>query len=85
LLESQLIELLGQLGINGGDLGPLMSSALLLTILEVITAIPTGRIAKRKGRSMILWVFLALTIPLLPLLFIWILPAIPPKAPKSDS
>lgn len=72
--------LFNQIGIDSSGL---MSSVFLLTILQVVTAIPTGRIAKQKRRSRVLWILLALSIPLIPLLLVWLLPAIPEKEPTK--
>jgi hypothetical protein len=39
-------------------------------------------LAKRKGRSVALWLVLSLSFPVLPLLLVWLLPAVkrPPEA-----
>jgi hypothetical protein len=47
--------------------------------VALVTAVPTGIIAERKGRSRTLWFLLALSIPLLPLLLVWLLPKLPEK------
>lgn len=77
MLDPNTIALLNQLGFDAGFVESLMSSAILLSILALVTAIPTGVIAKRKGRSKVLWVLFSLTIPLIPLLLIWFLPEVP--------
>jgi len=77
VLDPNTISLLNQLGFDAGFVESLMSSAILLSILALVTAIPTGAIAKRKGRSKVLWVLFSLTIPLIPLLLIWLLPEVP--------
>jgi hypothetical protein len=77
VLDPNTIALLNQLGFDTGYVESLMSSAILLSILALVTAIPTGAIAKRKGRSKAFWVLFSLTIPLIPLLLIWFLPAVP--------
>jgi hypothetical protein len=63
----------------------MLSSAIWLTVLALVTAIPTGIIAKRKGRSMTLWLLFALSIPVVPLLLIWLLPAVPGDVPRQGS
>jgi hypothetical protein len=45
----------------------------------LVTAIPTGIIARRKNRSRGLWLLFALSIPVLPLLLVWLLPALPSR------
>ena len=71
--------LLVQLGIDPKTAEGLIAAALYLTIVTVIAAILTGIIAKRAGRSVTAWVLIALSIPLLPLLIVWLLPARKPK------
>lgn len=77
MLDPQTIALLRQLGFDVADLEPLLASAAILTGVMLVTAIPTAIIAGHKNRSRSLWVFFALSIPLLPLLLIWLLPALP--------
>jgi hypothetical protein len=48
-----------------------------LTVLTLATAIPTVILAKQKGRSVAGWLFLALSIPVVPLLLVWLLPKLP--------
>jgi hypothetical protein len=57
----------------------LVSGTVALTVVTLLAAIPTGMIAKRKGRSRGLWLLFALSVPLLPLLLVWLLPAKPPR------
>jgi len=83
MLDPQTTALLNQLGFDAGSIESLMSSAILFTVLTLATAIPTGIIAKRKGRSRTLWLLLALSIPLVPLLLVWLLPEVPPAGPPS--
>ena len=80
--DPQTIALLRQLGVDAATLEPLLASAAILTIAMLATVIPTGIIARRKNRSRGLWVRFALSIPVLPLLLVWLLPALPsdPKA-----
>ena len=82
MLDPQTIALLRQLGVDAATLEPLLASAAILTIAMLATVIPTGIIARRKNRSRGLWVLFALSIPVLPLLLVWLLPALPsdPKA-----
>ena len=82
MLDPQTTELLRQLGVDVTNLEPLLASAAILTVLTLATAIPTAIIAKRKNRSRGLWLLFALSIPVIPLLLIWLLPELPadPKA-----
>lgn len=82
VLDPQTIELLSQLGLDPADVESLVFSAVVLTVLTVLAAIPTPIIAKRKRRSPTLWLLFALSIPVLPLLLVWWLPELPadPKA-----
>jgi hypothetical protein len=79
MIDSDIAGLLSRLGLDADTIGVVMSIATLLTVLAVITAIPTGRIAERKGRSRLLWVLFALSVPLIPLLLVALLPAVPAK------
>jgi len=83
MLDPNTTTLLNQLGFDAGSIESLMSSAILFTVLTLATAIPTGMIAKRKGRSTTLWVVLALSIPVVPLLLVWLLPEVPAAGPLS--
>jgi RsiW-degrading membrane proteinase PrsW (M82 family) len=74
MLDPQTIAQLNQLGFDAGTLEPLMSGAIYLTVVTVIAAIPTAMIARRKGRSRTFWLLFALSIPVLPLLMVWLLP-----------
>ena len=82
MLDPQTIELLRQLGVDASNLEPLLASAAILTVVTLAAAIPTGIIASRKNRSRGLWLLFALSIPVLPLLLIWLLPPLP--APPAD-
>jgi hypothetical protein len=75
MLDPQLSALLGQLGIAPATIEAIVTGAVYLTIASVVTAIPTGVIARRKGRSVSGWVIFALCVPLLPLLIVWLLPS----------
>jgi len=83
VLDPNTTALLNQLGFDAGLIETLLSSAILISILALVTAIPTGLIAKQKGRSRTLWLLFALSIPLLPLLLVWLLPAIPDGSQKG--
>jgi len=74
MLDPNTIALLGQLGISPEQAAAAMGNLLMLTLLTVAAAIPTAILAKRKGRSVALWLVFALSIPLLPLLLVWLLP-----------
>ena len=78
--DPQISDLLAQLGYDPATIEAMISWAVYVTILSVIAAIPTGVIAKRKGRSVTGWVVLALCVPLLPLLIVWRLSAKQKKA-----
>jgi len=73
--DAQLSELLSQLGYDPATVKSLMDWAIGVTILTIVAAVPTGLIAKRKGRSVTRWVLLELCIPVVPLLVVWLLPA----------
>jgi di/tricarboxylate transporter len=75
--DPQTIALLRQLGVDPAALESLLASAAILTVLMLVTAIPTAIIAGRKNRSRGWWVLFALSIPVLPLLLVWLLPALP--------
>jgi len=73
MLDPNAVAALAQFGISAETAEAALSSLLFLTVLTVVTAIPTGILAKRKGRSVAFWVVFALTIPVIPLLWIWVL------------
>lgn len=77
MLDPNTTALLSQLGVDPAMIESLLSSAILLSVLALVAAIPTGMIARRKGRSRALWVLFALSIPVLPLLLVWLLPEVP--------
>ena len=83
MLDPNTTALLNQLGLDPGLMESLMSGAIWLSVLALVLAIPTGMIARRKGRSKPLWILFALSVPLIPLLLVWLLPAIPPKGPPA--
>ncbi|MBU0752203.1 MAG: hypothetical protein KJ787_13100 [Gammaproteobacteria bacterium] len=82
MLDPDAVALLGQLGISPEMIEASLSALLFLTILTVATAIPTAVLAKRKGRSVTGWVILALSLPVVPLLLIWLLPKLDTPARK---
>ena len=86
-LDPNTTALLNQLGYDAATIEALMSSLVLLTVLAVVAAIPTAMIARRKGRSAGLWLLFALSIPLLPLLLVWLLPKVPgvDRPPQRNS
>lgn len=84
LLDPNTEALLRQLGMDPGMVDGLLSWTLALTVATLLAAIPTGAIAKRKGRSRGLWLMFALSVPLVPLLLVWLLPARPPKGGAGD-
>jgi hypothetical protein len=76
MLDPNTVALLGQLGISPEQAAAAMGNLLMLTLLTVAAAIPTVMLAKKKGRSVALWLVFALSIPLLPLLLVWLLPPV---------
>ncbi len=83
MLDPNTIALLGQLGIGADTVESALSFLAVLTIVTVVAAIPTSILAQKKQRSVTGWVILALSLPVLPLLAIWLLPALPAKAPPQ--
>ena len=77
VIDPNTTVLLNQLGVDPALVETLLSGAIVLTVATLVTAIPTGMIAKRKGRSTALWLLFALSIPVLPLLIVWLLPKLP--------
>ena len=73
ILDPQVSALLVQFGYDPAAIEAIISDAVYLTIVAVVAAYPTGLIAKRKGRSVTGWVIFALSVPLLPLLIVWLL------------
>jgi hypothetical protein len=76
MLDPNTTAVLAQLGIDSGSLESLQSSFMILTAVTLLAVIPTGIIAQRKNRSKTLWVLLALSIPIVPLLVLLVLPKI---------
>lgn len=83
MLDPQTIDLLRQLGVDAADLESLLASAAILSVVALVMAVPTAIIAKRKNRSRSLWVLFALSIPVVPLLLVWLLPALPVDRSKK--
>ena len=84
MLDANTTALLNQLGYDAGTIESLMSGALLFTVATLLAAIPTVIIARRKNRSRMLWLLLALSIPVVPLLLICLLPKRPPAKPAKE-
>ena len=82
MLDPETIALLRQFDVDAATLEPLLASAAILTVATLAAVIPTGIIAQRKNRSRGLWLLFALSIPVLPLLLVWLLPSLP--APPSE-
>lgn len=79
MLDANTVAQLNQLGISAETIEAALSGLIVLTLLSVVAAIPTAILAKRKGRSVAGWLILALTIPVVPLLLIWLLPKLPDR------
>ena len=79
MLDANTVAQLNQLGISTETIESALSTLIVLTVLSVVAAIPTAILARRKGRSVAGWLILALTIPVLPLLLIWLLPKLPDR------
>jgi hypothetical protein len=80
MLDPQVSALLKELGYDPALVESLIRWSIYLTIASVLAAIPTGVIAKRKGRSVTGWVIFALCLPVLPLFLVWLLPGRKPPA-----
>ena len=79
MLDANTVAQLNQLGISTETIESALSTLIVLTVLSVVAAIPTAILARRKGRSVAGWLILALSIPVLPLLLIWLLPKLPDR------
>ena len=77
MLDENTRALLGQLGIGRAAAEAAAYWLIILTVLSVAAAIPTVMVARKKGRSTLAWLLLALSIPVLPLLLVWLLPGRP--------
>lgn len=79
MLDPNTAALLSQLGVPPASVEAALAGVLWLTVAAIAAAIPTAVIARRKNRSVAGWLILALSIPVLPLLLVWLLPQRPPK------
>lgn len=72
--------------IQSGFMASFMDAAtswlIVLIALTIAAAISTCLLARNKGRSVVWWVALALAIPVVPLVFIWLLPVLPSARAK---
>lgn len=84
MLDPKISALLVELGHDPKAIEALVSAAIYLTIVSVAAAVPTGVIARRKGRSVAGWVIFALSVPVLPLLIVWLLSSKKGKPPHPD-
>lgn len=72
---------LANLGISPDMIESVVSGMLWITVVTIVTAILTAIVAKRKGRSVAGWTIFALSIPVVPLLVVWLLPR---RLPHGD-
>lgn len=88
MLDPDTTALLRQLGGDADTIEALVFSALAFTALTLVSAVPTVMLARRKGRSRTLWLLFALSIPVIPLLLVWLLPPVgadkPPGLPPQQ-
>jgi hypothetical protein len=77
MLDPNTIALLDQFGIGADAIEAAISALAIVTALTLTAAVPTAIVARQKGRSVAGWLFLALSIPVLPLLLVWLLPKLP--------
>jgi len=80
LLDPQTAALLKELGYDPATIEAIVRWSIYLTVASVLAAVPTGIIARRKGRSVAGWVIFELCVPILPLLLVWLLPSRKPPA-----
>ena len=88
MLDAHTAELLRQIGYDPALIETMLSASLWLGLATVLAAIPTGIVAKRRGRSVSGWVIFALSLPLIPLLLVYLLSdhkANPPNPPNSPN
>ena len=78
MIDANTAAVLAQFGVDPAMLDMLLPLAVGITVLTLATVIPTGIVASRKGRSRGLWVMLALSLPVIPLLIVWLLPSVKP-------
>ncbi len=79
MLDPNTLALLDQFGIGADAIEAAVSALAIITGLTLATAVPTVIVARQKGRSVAGWLFLALSIPVLPLVLVWLLPKRPGK------
>lgn len=72
--DPSLVALLVSLGLSPDLAASSLSAMFWLTVVTVVAAVPTGIVARQRGRSVALWVVFALSIPAIPLLLVWLLP-----------
>ena len=75
MLDPATLALLSQFGIDADAAEAAVTGLLVVTAITLATAVPTAMLARRKGRSVALWLVLALSFPAIPLLAVWLLPA----------
>ncbi len=78
MIDANTAAVLAQFGVDPAMLDMLLPLTVGITVLTLATVIPTGIVASRKGRSRGLWVMLALSFPVIPLLIVWLLPSVKP-------
>lgn len=76
MLDPNTLALLSQLGISPDTAEAAVTHLALLTVITLAATVPTAMLAKRKGRSVALWLVLALSFPVIPLLVVWLLPPV---------
>ena len=84
MLDPNTSALLAQLGVDPKTVEAVLDAALALTVLTVAAAVPTVWLAKRRGRSTIVWLLFALSLPVLPLIILWWLPAVDSEPKKPE-
>lgn len=76
MLEHSTVAHLIQAGFLASFLDGTTSGLIFFVALIATAAISTWRVAKSKGRSVFCWVTLALMMPLIPLVLVWLLPSL---------
>lgn len=77
MIDPGTAEAMRQLGFDAGLLETIVTWTIILTVATVVFAVPTVFLARRKRRSTMFWLAFALSIPALPLLWLFLLPALP--------
>ncbi len=77
MLDPNILALLDQLGVGADAIESALSALAIITALTLATALPTAMVARHKGRSVSGWLILALSIPVIPLVLVWLLPRKP--------